>query len=451
MGLSVQDKQTKQLRPAVAGDIAVLCRYRNDIPLISAALSRWDIPCVSARPGLLSTPEATLVVACLRRLHDPSDTVATAAIVSLTESLSASAWLTDRLRFLQSGAPHGQWKTSGDEGHPLLQRLEALRTRLSALTPAEALRLAKAESNVCMLAAQWSSNQKEAAIRIANVEALLAMSTDYEDECRSAKRPATIAGLLQWLAERAATEKDTRAATAVGAVEVLTHHGAKGLEWPIVVMTGLSSAARTALWEVRARTEGAFQAQAPLAGRFIHYWPKPYGRRRPPAMTTAEASPLGREMEAQALDEHKRLLYVSFTRARDVLVMATHTRTGATAWTDEVDATSVLLGGEGDINLPGGQTVRRLARAYSAADIAAQPPRKTLAPRKWFVQQPVQVRQPLWLRPSAASDGRHSIAEVVAVGSRVALQSAVDMTALGSALHHCIAVYFADVTQPPTT
>ena len=160
----------------------------------------------------------------------------------------SAEWLQDRLAYLQQdGKPH-LWKVEGDGANPLLTRLEQLRPRLRALTPSEALRLAKAESHVAQLASQWSSTAQEAATRIANVEALLAMASTYETECGSARRPATVGGLLQWLQALAGAGKDSRAIVADGAVTVLTHYAAKGLEWPVVVMTGLEDVARTPLW-----------------------------------------------------------------------------------------------------------------------------------------------------------------------------------------------------------
>jgi ATP-dependent exoDNAse (exonuclease V) beta subunit len=443
-GIQVEDRHTRQLRTVQPGDIAVLCRYKKDVMSVSATLHKWDIPAVSTRPGLLSTPEATLVVACLRRLYDREDSAATAAIVSLTGGRDASTWVTDRLQFLAGGQPQGTWKTAGTDVHPLIQRLEALRPQLSALTPTEALRLAKAESHVCAHAAQWSSSQKEAAIRVANVEALQDMAKAYEDECRSGKRPATCAGLLQWLSDRASQGQDPRASAQGGAVEVLTHHSAKGLEWPIAILTGLGSLSRTALWDVRARTQGTFDAQAPLAGRFIHYWPKPYGKSKPQAFKNAEASDIGTMMAAQSLAENKRLLYVSVTRARDVLVMTASQKNSSCAWCDEAGATALFFGGEGDVKLPNGEVVARTMRNYSAADIRAEPPLKSASDRNWFVRSPANPRLPLWLRPSSANAGQHTTAEVVPLGSRIKLVGAVDMASLGSALHHCIALHFAD-------
>jgi ATP-dependent helicase/nuclease subunit A len=94
--LRIYDKESGQLRPMVAGDIAVLCRYNNQVPDIVHSLSRWGIPATAERPGLLSTPEALLVLACLRRLHDRADTVASAMIVGLTCRTGCNSSLTSK-------------------------------------------------------------------------------------------------------------------------------------------------------------------------------------------------------------------------------------------------------------------------------------------------------------------------------------------------------------------
>lgn len=442
-GLQVQDVVTGAWRAMSAGDIAVLCRYNYQIPFVAAALHEWGLPCISTRPGLLATPEATLVLSCLRRMHDPGDTVATAFIVSLTESVSAEVWLDDRLRHLQRGGAPAAWKAQGAGAHPLVLRLALLRSRLSALTPLEALCLAKAESDVWCAAAHWSLNPKEATARAANVEALVRMAATYEDECRSSKRPATVAGLLQWFTEKAAAELDARAAATGGAVEVVTHHSSKGLEWPVVVLTGMDAEARTGLWDVRARTAGDFDAQDPLRGRLVHYWPRPYGARRmPDVLKRAQASPLGIEMQEQASDEHKRLLYVSTTRARDVMVVAYRRKTG-TAWLESVGASGLFVGGEGDVTLEDGTVVPRHQRAWSQQDIFVVPPAKPPVERRWLAPRNRRVHEPLWLRPSAAEAGAYRIEVVEVVGTRVPLKARVEMTALGSAVHNSIAFFVA--------
>jgi ATP-dependent helicase/nuclease subunit A len=442
-GLEVQDVATGAWRALGPGDIAVLCRYNYQIPFAAKALHEWGLPCVSTRPGLVSTPEAALVLSCLRRMHDPSDTIATAFIVSLSDSVPAEEWLDDRLRHVRGGGAPAAWKADGADAHPLIVRLESLRGRLAALTPLEALCLAKAESEVWRAAAHWSMNPKEAAARAANVEALVRMAATYEDECRSSKRPATVAGLLQWFADKAAAELDARAAATGGAVEVVTHHSSKGLEWPVVVLTGMDAEARTGLWDVRARTNAQFDAQDPLRARFVHYWPRPYGSRRmPDVLKRAQASPLGLEMQEQATDEHKRLLYVSCTRARDLMVVAYRGKAG-TPWLNSIGASNLFVGGEGNVVLSDGTVVRRHQRRWEQEDLAAAPPAKVSIQRRWLVPRPRQQNLPLWLRPSAAAEGLYRAEAVENVGSRIALKARVDMTSLGSAMHNSIAFHIA--------
>jgi ATP-dependent helicase/nuclease subunit A len=440
--VQVQDNEGGPWRDASAGDVAVLCRLNAHIPKMVAALNRWGIPCVSSRPGLLSTPEATLVVACLRRMHDAADTVATAHVVSLSDTASAGVWLTDRLNHVRADRVLSAWKVSGEGAHPLVARLDAIKGRLAALSPAEALSLAKAESNVCSKAAQWSATPKEASTRVANIEALMVMADTYESDCRSSKRSATVSGLLQWLAEQAALGTDNRAAATSGAVNVLTHHSAKGLEWPIVVLTGLDSPARSGLWSVRSRTNGAFDAQQPLKDRFVHYWPRPYGKNQPDIFKQVEASPLGLEMQKLAVDEHSRLLYVSCTRARDVMVMSSPGRRSP-AWTNQIQASQMLFSGEGDISLPSGDTIKRLKLSFGEAELALTPPPAADEPRHWFTDKSPEERKGLWLRPSSAQEGHYRCVAAEPVGKRVLLASAVDMAALGSAVHNVLALHLS--------
>lgn len=441
----VCDKDTKALRAIRAGDIAVLCRTNDQIDFAAAALARWNIPSASGRPGLLSTPEALLVTACLRRLQDPTDTVATALILTLAAGMPAKEWLGNRLDHLAAEKPSHEWKATGDDAHPLLARLETIRPSLLSLTPSEALRLAKAESHVAKLASAWSRSPQEARVRIDNVEALLLMATTYESECVSSKQPASVGGLLRWLAAQASEGEDGRAAAADDAVAVLTHHGAKGLEWPVTILTGLGGGARTSLWDVRARTNAEkFDAQDPLRDRFIHCWPKPTGKRKASqAVLNAENSPIGQAMAKAGLEENKRLLYVSVTRARDALgLVSAMKKRPDRAWVDELGASELLFGESGVLVLPDDRKVQRETKFWSAAECAAQPPAAAVAGRSWFSPAAPLSSRPLWHRPSSGEGPEASdfgVGHVEAVGTRIAIVKRVDMAVLGTALHHCIA------------
>ncbi|MDQ2147957.1 UvrD-helicase domain-containing protein [Alcaligenaceae bacterium C4P045] len=443
-GVKVEDKDTKELRPMQAGDVGVLCRYNEQVEFAVTSLTRWGIPSASPRSGLLGTAEAIYVMACLRRMNDPTDTVATALVLTLADGTPVETWLADRLQYLATdGAKSHEWMTKGDSAHPLLARLEELRPTLTALTPQEALGLAAAESQVVRLVGRWSSSPHESRNRLSNVEALVELGKTFEDECVAAKRPATISGMLRWLDELASAEDDNRATSADNSVSVLTYHGAKGLEWPVVVLTSLDATARSSLWGVRARTIGGFDPQQPLANRFVHCWLKTWGKRsQPQAALNAETSVTGQAMQAEALAENKRLLYVGLTRARDINVAVSFVRKSGAgrAWVGEIrGAADLLFGDSGTMVIPDGQQLSRLSRSWSKDDSSAEPPARASEACHWFTARPHLQSEPLWHRPSSASGGTFKVVETDAVGVRLSLAGKPDMASLGTALHLCIA------------
>nr|WP_315848145.1 UvrD-helicase domain-containing protein [uncultured Rhodoferax sp.] len=443
-GVKVEDKGTKELRPIQAGDVGVLCRYNEQVGFAVTSLTRWGVPSASPRAGLLGTAEAIFVMACLRRMNDTNDTVASALVLTLADSTTVETWLADRLNYLAiADTKPYEWKTKGDNAHPLLARLEELRPALMALTPQEALRMAAAESQIARLVGQWSGSAHESRNRLANVEALVELGNAFEDECVAAKRPATVNGLLRWLDELADDEDDNRAASADNSVSVLTYHGAKGLEWPVVVLTSLEATARSSLWGVRARTVGGFDPQQPLANRFVHCWLKTWGKRaQPQAALNAESSDTGKAMQTEALAENKRLLYVGLTRARDINVAVSFVRPRGPgrAWVGEIQgAADVIFGGSGVVALPDGQPVSRISKSWSKDDCAVEPPAKALEDCHWFTPRPRLLAVPLWHRPSSASGGSFKVAETESIGVRLSLAGKPDMASLGTALHLCIA------------
>jgi ATP-dependent helicase/nuclease subunit A len=461
-GLRVHDKEANALRPVRAGDIAVLCRKNDLVPEIVEALGRWGIPAAAQRPGLLKTPEARLVLACLRRLHDRDDTLASATIVELTGSHRPEEWLDDRLEFManvqvdaagRNVPQHRDWRVHGDNAHPLLVRLESLRPRLLSLTPREALRMAKAESGVAHLVHQWASNEQTAQVRIANVEALLALGEEYEDTCRGTRQPATVNGLLLWLHQRTELNRDWRAASAHGAVEVMTFHKAKGLEWPVVVVAGLDQWRFHDLWDVRARTQGDFDAGEPLANRFIHYWPKPFGwAKNVPQVDAAEQSVLGSAMGAAGQAERKRLLYVTLTRARDLLVLAGDCREIGDApwsnWFEDVAGSRPRLWTRAGSHDIGGVQITYEKTEWDPDTAYAAPSESQAQSLVFYEARAPREHLPLWFTPSSAEATGYAMAEVETVGTRIDVSPGTDFLALGSAIHGCIAYASADPAQP---
>ncbi len=346
----VVDRTTKEVRAVRPGDIAVLVATNAEASLLADALHARGIRSAIARPGLLKTPEGVLVDAALRWLLDETDTLAAAKIDALLGfgGEAPDAWLDGLLP--RAGASGGEgvaqpapresaWRVS----------LAPVRARLSLLSPSEALDEVLASLDVVHLCARWP----DAPQRVANLDALRGIASGYEDRCHQEREAGTVAGLVRYFDDMA-TEKlrrdeviasdDQHVPTDDGAVIVSTYHRAKGLEWPVVVLSSLDKAERRTAWEVCPESDGdgaaaSFDPEHPLAGRWIRYWPKPLGAlKNAPLLEAAEQSPEGVRVGQREEKERARLLYVGFTRARDHLVLAVRVSTSTTKATKTKEA-----------------------------------------------------------------------------------------------------------------
>jgi ATP-dependent exoDNAse (exonuclease V) beta subunit len=282
-GYTIYDKSNKTSRPIRFGDVAILSRSNEGVKKLAAAMSAQGIPVATAQPGLLKTPEATLALACLRRLNDPGDTIATAEIISLSDGLEPEVWVADRLKYLAQDGDADLWLEQAIDGHPahpVLEIITTLRPTLPILAPREALLTVIAACSVPEKVVRWTMNPDRIRMRLANLESLVELAEQYEDLCRSGQQTVSISGLILWLGDIAEQEQDMLAEPAIDAVKLMTHHAAKGLEWPVVILTDLGKDIKDRLWSISAQSGTNFDAQNPLADRFIRYWPWPFGQQK---------------------------------------------------------------------------------------------------------------------------------------------------------------------------
>jgi len=443
------EKDTIVSRDVCFADIAILSRSHTGVQRIAAALSAQGIPNATEQPGLLGTPEATLALACLRRLNDPGDTVATAEIAAMTDGIEPEIWLAHRLRYLKAGGDADSWletETAVGSVHGLIKRIGELRQQLPLLAPREALQTVIAECNLPGITVAWSPDPEKARVRLANLEALLDLAAQYEDLCRSGQHAASISGLILWLDEIAAERKDTLARPAINAVKVMTHHAAKGLEWPVVVLMDLAADIRDRLWGVSVRPGKSFDVLSPLEDRFIRYWPWPFGMQKTVDLADKIAvTPIATAFRQAAVEEEKRLLYVSMTRARDKVVMARSSRKLSGEWLDSVESPWLLTDeASSTITLPDGTTQPSERWALAVPDnlesnVAVN------SPVFWFegTDEP-QIRVPLAFNPSSATGAKAVVQEKTSIGQRINVREGTDKALLGEAIHACLALSFAD-------
>lgn len=465
-GYVVYDKPAKQARAIRYGDIAILSRSNDGVNNLAAELRAQGVPAAISQAGLLQTPEAILALACLRRLNDPSDTIASAEIVSLAGCEEPESWVADRLH-LMANAPEDKpggygndWREAGDNVYPLLAELAKLRADMPILSPLEAMQTVVAHGQLSAIMLRWCGNENEARTRLANLESLLNMARQYEETSRSTNQSASVSGLILWLNEQAEAEQDFLALPAIDAVKVMTHHGSKGLEWPVVILTGLENKVRDRLWAISTVSQSAVDVQQPLKDRFIRFWPWPFGKMEKVNIAEPIAqSEIAKTFHAIAVEEEKRLLYVSMTRARDLLILARGGRDNEESWINTVAAD--WLQGEEEatmLALPNGETIPYQHWLLDPPEDQAASSAEA-EPIHWFKEsvipsqagiQPDKKRLPLKFSPSSAAQQSCTVSESISLGKRMSLKPGVDMAQLGTAIHGCIGASLTDPSAPLT-
>jgi len=428
----VQPQGGATTRPIRGGDIAILVRINSDAAAVADALAAAGLKVALSRGGLLSRAECVVAMAGLRFIADGSDTLALAEIAHVLEGASdAPAWLATALT---SPEPTAVLRTT-----PFAEALAAERAGADTLTPAETLDRAIAVLDVHGVLAAWG----DPAARYANLGALRGLATEYEAEYQRDRLPATASGLAAWLATK--SEAEQPASPDPDAVQVVTCHSSKGLEWPMVILADLDNSGEARLFNapVAMPRDGGLNPADPLAGRWIRLWPWPYGKTSKDVHldTSAPATAEGRAAGEAARAEAARLLYVAMTRARDYMVLAPRllsSKSGltiCTEWLDLLPGTPrpLVLPAAGENVQAAGEQIAATVEDIAAAEDAAADPLPVY-------RSPIPAEEPpsfppRRFTPSAADAALIPAWRVVTIGDRLPLRGTVDMTACGEALH----------------
>ncbi|SCJ73035.1 ATP-dependent DNA helicase pcrA [Anaerotruncus sp. 2789STDY5834896] len=252
--LAAQDMEQPE-RVYAFGEIAVLARTHHQLDLIEQCLRHDDIPCiVTGRENYLEQPEVQGVLALFSWLCQPADRPALGAALRMLwncpEDLVQSV--------CRQCGEMGELETED------LQRTFGQQPLLASWLTAVESYLPHLKDKPLKLLQQWTDNQPE---QTAGLQKLLGAAAFYKT------LPEMLQALI--LGQEGDLRRRSGKVGSGGAVQLMTLHGAKGLEFAAVILAGLSKG----------------------------------------------SLPLERGGEVDDLEEERRLFYVGITRAKEHLML----------------------------------------------------------------------------------------------------------------------------------
>lgn len=431
-GWTTYDERAKVWRAMRLGDIAILVPARTSLPFLEDALDLAGVPYRAESSSLVyQAEEVRDLLAAARAVADPSDLLS--CVTALRSALFGCGdddlwtWKRDRGSFnILANVPDDR------ASHPVgraLRYLRSLHDRARWMTPSEVMGTIVADRRMLEVAATGPRSRDQwRRLRFVVDQARAWSETEH----------GGLRAYLAWAARQG--EETARVAEAVlpetdvDAVRVMTVHAAKGLEFPMVVLSGMSSLPRgqsgvRVLW-----TESGYEVKFTKTVQTNDF---------------ENVAPLDEQMDQL---ERRRLLYVAATRARDHLVVSLHRKgtgntnaailadagaataaaavpfacpaaTGVALGAPDADATEVMAQAEWLATIERVRESSRLVRAVSASGLEGTEPAVVLDPDDAIppgaAKGPRDVELPPW------SKGRYGSAIGRAVHG--ALQS-VDLT-----------------------
>ena len=362
LGWQVSDRGpdgAERWRRARLNDIAILLPARTSLPALERALAERDLAYRAETSSLVyATREVRDLLITARAVIDPTDQL---ALVAALRSPVLGCGDDDLFTYKQLHG--GRWHLQADppetldRSHPVVEGLAYLRglhARLPWLAPSELLDRIASDRRLFELA--YARGRPRDLWR--RLRFVIDQARAWSDAQGGTPRE-----YLEWA--RLQASDSARVVETVlpeaddDSVRILTIHGSKGLEFPVAILSGMTTASRGPT----SRVEVAFPDSGPVAIKV--------GKQ----VVTPEFEAYQPIDEQMSFRERLRLLYVGCTRAQDHLVVSLHRTTRKQPPADRRNATNAeLVAGacaDRDVaGLGGGATV---ARSEPAAVAGALP------------------------------------------------------------------------------
>ena len=298
-------RQKDTLRPIQPEDIAILLRSPGSVgEQYRRALAALGIRCVSGGgENLLEREEIAAVRSLLQVISNPrQDIPLIAVLVSPMFGFTADDLAQIRGNHRSGCIYEALQESKSEKAIAFLAALERLRQSARLHTLARLLEEIFSVTKLDSICAAMDGGN----LRSSNLQTFYRLAVDFESNGRR--------DLEQFLEHlQAMEEKGLIAAgeqTAVGAVTLMSIHKSKGLEFPVVIVSGLS----------REFNRESQRAQV-LCHKELGLGLSAVDEKNRVRYPTVAKRAIGAKIAEESLSEEMRVLYVALTRARDRLIM----------------------------------------------------------------------------------------------------------------------------------
>ena len=320
-GAAVCDPETRRERPATARDVAVLLRRLAYVHVFEQALESHGVPYVTpAGAGFFTRQEIRDLTNLLAWLAEPDD------LIALVGALRSPLFMIDDRTLLACHAAEHNWmrvlqrppaSVADDERRRCAHAAEVLADlrRTVAIDPVDAI--VERALVLTGFEASWAP-LRGGEQALANIRKLVAILRSL-----GGRSIDEAVGYLRRRRDELVDREGLAVIDQTDAVRVLTVHGAKGLEFPIVFVPEAHARPPRSTEPVRWRAaDGISMTLSPGAGATAS------DPRRQPGMHRYLQQRDQHDEDA----EHRRLLYVAATRAADRLYLSGDGQAGDGSW-----------------------------------------------------------------------------------------------------------------------
>ena len=300
----VRSEETGEWRDATYRDICLLLPSRTNLEALEQALEAADVPYrIESESIVLGAEDVRQLLNCLRAIDSPGDQV---ALVAALRSTAFSCSDVELLQFVDDGGRF-DYLHPGSATGPVAEALAVLREsnkKCGLKPPDELIEKFIRERHLVEL----SFDRRRPRERWRRLRFVVEQARAYQRAGGSSLR-----GFLDWIerqvVERARAVESPAPESDEDCVRIMTIHAAKGLEFPVVVLTGFGSRPnRNAENVIVDRASGQAEIELTLPGG-IHVSTPGYEAAKSRESAAAEA-------------EEVRLAYVACTRAKDHLLVS---------------------------------------------------------------------------------------------------------------------------------